>query len=120
MARRPLSIVLGALLCAAGVAVIAAARSAGGAVPMIIGAALVYTGSRPGRTATILLGHACIAAGCALTAWGLYLLPHSSPTWQHVLLRPLFWGLFSIFGGVCAIFHGFCGCVRRGSCGGGT
>ena len=26
--------------------------------------------------------------------------------------RPLVWGLISIFGGICTIFHGFCRCIR--------
>ncbi len=48
-----------------------------------------------------------------LVTWGLYLLPYCEPTLFYIFLRPLFWGLFSIFGGICAIFHGFCRCVQN-------
>ena len=41
----------------------------------------------------------------------VYIVPVSQPTPAHILGRPLFWGLFSILGGICAIFHGFCSCI---------
>jgi hypothetical protein len=25
----------------------------------------------------------------------------------------LFWGIFCLMGGICAIFHGFCRCITR-------
>jgi hypothetical protein len=31
----------------------------------------------------------------------------------NIFGRPLFWGIFSLMGGVCAIFHGFCRCVGK-------
>lgn len=79
----------------------------------IIGLALIYCGWKRNRTATVILGHSCIIVGAYLITWGLYLLPSSSPTFQGIIFRPLFWGLFCLFGGVCAIFHGFCHCVRN-------
>ncbi|MBC7217752.1 MAG: hypothetical protein H5U36_06325 [Candidatus Caldatribacterium sp.] len=65
------------------------------------------------RRGLLLFGHACIVLGCFLITWGMYLLPVSKPTLSHILTRPLFWGFFSLMGGVCANFHGFCRCVRR-------
>ncbi|TET23391.1 MAG: hypothetical protein E3J78_02305, partial [Candidatus Cloacimonadota bacterium] len=61
----------------------------------------------------VIFGHACIVLGCFLITWGLYLLPYAKPTVLHVLTRPLFWGSFSLLGGICANFHGFCQCIRR-------
>ncbi|MBC7349294.1 MAG: hypothetical protein H5U05_04905 [Candidatus Aminicenantes bacterium] len=67
------------------------------------------------RTATLVFGHTIIVVGCFLVTWGIYLLPYTKPTFAQVLGRPLFWGLISIFGGICANYHGFCACVRRKS-----
>lgn len=78
----------------------------------IIGLALIYTGWTGGRRAMIILGHSCIVVGAYLITWGLYLLPVSQPTLMGILGKPLFWGMFCMGGGVCAIFHGFCHCVR--------
>lgn len=69
-------------------------------------------GAAKNRVALLLFGHACIVLGCLLITWGVYLLPVSRPVLSHILTRPLFWGLFSLMGGVCANFHGFCRCVR--------
>lgn len=60
----------------------------------------------------LVFGHACLVLGCFLITWGIYLLPVSSPTLIHIFTRPLFWGLFSLLGGVCANYHGFCRCVQ--------
>ncbi|MGQ9622773.1 MAG: hypothetical protein ACUVTO_04920 [Candidatus Caldatribacteriaceae bacterium] len=65
------------------------------------------------RAILLVFGHICIILGCLCVSWGIYLLPSSHPTLSHILIRPLFWGLFSIMGGVCANFHGFCRCTRN-------
>ncbi|NLC11362.1 MAG: hypothetical protein GX767_03805 [Firmicutes bacterium] len=70
-------------------------------------------GWQGGNKALIIFGHACIVIGCLLVTWGIYLLPYSEPTLAHILGRPLFWGFFSILGGVCANYHGFCRCLRQ-------
>ena len=80
--------------------------------PALIGAALIYLGFKRGRTAGLVFGHITIVIGCFYTTWGLLLLPYSEPTVEHVFGRPLFWGLFSIFGGICAIYHSFCRCLK--------
>lgn len=59
-----------------------------------------------------LFGHVCIIGGCYLVAWGMNLLPVSDPSPLGILLRPLFWGLFSIFGGICANMHSSCKCLQ--------
>jgi len=84
-------------------------------VPFFIGLSLIYLGFYPGRLALLIFGHLVVVVGCYLTTWGIYLLPHSEPTVAHIFGRPLFWGLFSTFGGICAIYHGFCRCITSGS-----
>ena len=64
------------------------------------------------RAVCLIFGHICIIVGCFLITWGIYLLPYSQPTLKYILTRPLFWGLISLMGGICANFHGFCNCVR--------
>jgi hypothetical protein len=87
--------------------------NASGAIPLLIGGSLCYLGWRGGRTAVLVFGHACIVIGCAMIAWGTYLLPYSKPSFSYVFTRPLFWGLFSLMGGICANLHGFCQCIGR-------
>jgi hypothetical protein len=106
--------ILGLVLFVMGLYIFSVNRYPVCLVPCVIGASLIYLGYRPGRTALILFGHVCVIVGCFLTTLGIYLVPHSEPTITHVFIRPLFWGLFSIFGGICAIYHGFCRCVSKG------
>jgi len=82
-------------------------------IPLIIGLSLIYLGWRGGRVPGIVFGHACIVVGFMLVTLGIYMAPYSKPTFVYVFFRPLFWGLFSIGGGVCALFHAFCNCLRR-------
>jgi len=111
--KKPLSFIIGVLLIFLALFLILAAKSYKGIIPLSIGCSLVYIGLNPGRNATLIFGHILVTVGCVLLTWGLYLLPHCEPTLFHIFLRPLFWGLFSIFGGICAIFHGFCHCVQK-------
>ncbi len=111
--KNPVSFTIGVLLILFGIFLAVAAKSFKGLVPFSIGCSLVYLGFKPGRTATLIFGHLLVVAGCMLLTWGLYLLPYSKPVMAHIFMRPLFWGLVSIFGGICAIFHGFCRCVMR-------
>jgi hypothetical protein len=84
-----------------------------GVIPLLIGVSLAYLGWRGGRIPVIIFGHTCIVIGCLLVTWGIYLLPYSKPIFAHIFLRPLFWGFISIFGGICANYHGFCQCMRK-------
>ena len=117
MRRNPVGIIVGLVLAGFGLYILTQHGGIGGVVPLLIGASLVYLGLKPGRTALIVFGHVSIVVGCVLFTWGIYLLPHSQPVWQHIIFRPLFWGMISIFGGICSIYHGFCRCVRSGECG---
>ena len=112
MPKNPVGAVLGVVLLAFGIFILVRHGGLGGVVPTLIGASLLYLGYRPGRVATLVFGHTCVVVGSLLVTWGIYLLPYSEPIWQHIIFRPLFWGLISIFGGICAIYHGFCKCIR--------
>ena len=87
--------------------------SAAAIVPLVIGAALIYLAFNRGRIATLIFGHSCVVIGAYLITWGILLLPFSQPTIANIFGRPLFWGIFSLMGGVCAIFHGFCRFVSK-------
>ncbi|MDI6850276.1 MAG: hypothetical protein QME69_10860 [Candidatus Saccharicenans sp.] len=87
---------LGLLLLIMGIWTLIAHQSLGAIVPFFIGGSLVYVGWTRSRTATLVFGHTSIVIGCFLVTWGIYLLPHSQPTFAHILGRPLFWGFISI------------------------
>jgi hypothetical protein len=109
----PITFTIGIALVALGAWGAVASRSAHALVPILIGSALIYLGWRGGRTATVVLGHALVVMGSYMIAWGIYLLPYSKPIPAHIFGRPLFWGFITLFGGICAIYHGFCDCVMR-------
>jgi hypothetical protein len=109
---KPVTFYLGILLILFAFFIIIIGRSFKGIIPLCIGMSLVYLGLRPGKKATIIFGHTLVIVGCMLVTWGIYLLPHCQPTMLDIFFRPLFWGLFSIFGGICALYHGFCRCFR--------
>ena len=104
---------LGIILIAIGIFMFVKSFSMGGITPIIIGAALLFLAIKGGRIATLIFGHTCIVVGAFLITWGILLLPVSKPIIAHIFGRPLFWGIFSLMGGVCAIFHGFCRCVTK-------
>jgi hypothetical protein len=112
LAKRIITASLGCLVIALGVTLRVNGFEAF-FVPLTIGCCLVYLGWRPSRVATIVFGHVTIVVGCFMVTWGIYLLPYSKPTVAHIFGRPLFWGMFAIFGGICAIYHGFCRCVMK-------
>jgi hypothetical protein len=91
-------------------------------VKLIIGAGLIAITFVKNRYGQIIFGHAAIVAGCMLVTAGIYYVPmvaesvkanNGEISIMHILALPLFWGFFSIFGGICAIYHGFCKCVRK-------
>lgn len=101
------------VLIVLGVLGIVGSLSIAGIVPLLIGASLLFLAINRGRVATLVFGHTCIVVGAYLITWGILLLPHSEPRMAHIFGRPLFWGIFSLMGGICAIFHGFCRCVTK-------
>ncbi|MCK4605954.1 MAG: hypothetical protein KAU35_01530 [candidate division Zixibacteria bacterium] len=105
--------VLGFVLLGLGVFMLTESFSIGAVIPILIGGALLYLAFGGGRVATLVFGHTCIVVGAYLITWGILLLPVSEPTIAHIFGRPLFWGIFSLMGGLCAIFHGFCRCVTK-------
>lgn len=113
--RGIINAIVGIVLVVLGVVLQTQHGGIGGLIPLLIGASLVYLGFRPSKGALILFGHVCIVVGAMMVTWGIYLLPYSKPVLQHVFMRPLFWGLISIFGGICANYHGFCRCMAGGS-----
>lgn len=112
--KRPITAILGLVLILLGLYLSYKNGHPAFLVPIAIGASLVFLGYKPGRIGVIVFGHTCVIVGCFLTTLGIYLVPHSEPTLAHIFSRPLFWGLFSIFGGICAIYHGFCRCFSIG------
>ena len=112
--KRPITAVLGLLLVLIGILLLSKNKQLLCLVPCAVGVSLLYLSYKPGRVSLIVFGHVCVIAGCFLTTWGIYLLPYSEPKLAHIFGRPLFWGLFAIFGGICALYHGFCRCFSAG------
>ncbi len=113
MPRNLIGLIVGVFLMILGMFTLITTKNTGGVIPLLIGESLCYLGWRGGRTALIIFGHTCIVVGCFLITWGIYLLPYSKPTLSHILTRPLFWGVLSVMGGICANYHGFCQCIRK-------
>ena len=67
------------------------------------------------RGFTLVLGHIAVTLGCLVTAYAVYQIPgiRVAPSLVEVLDLPLFWGLFTLLGGVCIINHGTCACCIR-------
>lgn len=112
---KPSRINIGLGIILAGMGIFGFIKGAGivGLVPLLIGASLIYLGFNRTKVATLVFGHVCILIGAYLITWGILLLPHSDPKMAHIFGRPLFWGIFCLMGGICAIFHGFCRCVTK-------
>ena len=109
--KNTITIVIAIVLLAFAIFQIVSAGLLHGIAPLFVSICLFILSFFPGRGTNILIGHLFIVLGCFLVTWGLYLLPHCEPKLAYILLRPLFWGFISIFGGICAIYHGFCNCV---------
>jgi uncharacterized membrane protein len=111
--RSPVTFALGAALVALGIVSFVFSRAWPSFIPTLFGGSLAWLGWRGGRVALLVFGHVTVVLGFVLIVWGIYLLPHSQPTAAHIFGRPLFWGMFATGGGVCAIYHGFCRCIRK-------
>ncbi|MEA2096206.1 MAG: hypothetical protein U9P73_05900, partial [Candidatus Cloacimonadota bacterium] len=74
------------------------------------------------RYGTIIFGHMTVVAGMMLLTAGIYYVPLIAKQIEktgelkiiYIFAMPLFWGFFATLGGICAIYHGFCKCVRNG------
>lgn len=84
-----------------------------------IGLFLVVWGLKIGwtknRNLTIIVGHLAVTIGSLVTAYSIYQVPffEEAPTFFEVIDLPLFWGLFTIWGGHCMITHGYCSCAIK-------
>jgi hypothetical protein len=108
-----ISAFLGVILIGLGVLMLFMNFKVAVIIPILIGGALLYLAFGGGRVATLVFGHTCVVIGAYMITWGILLLPVSKPTVAHIFGRPLFWGIFSLMGGICAIFHGFCRCITK-------
>lgn len=111
--NRPVTFALGILLSGFGIFLLIKGINLGGLVPTLIGGSLIYLGFSNSRIAVLVFGHTCIIIGAYLITWGIYLLPHIKPEFVNIFSYPLFWGLISLFGGICANYHGFCRCIKK-------
>ncbi len=109
----PVTFVLGLALAGFGLVQFVSSLAWFELTPFCIGLSLIWLGWRGGRVATLVFGHVTVVIGFILITWGLYLLPYCKPTAAHIFGRPLFWGMFATGGGICAIYHGFCRCIRK-------
>lgn len=115
MARllRIILLISGVALVILGVFLLIKGEVAGCVAPLALGTALALMCWFRTRVTILIFGHTCIIVGCYLVTCGVYLAPQCKPVFRDIVAMPLFWGLFSIFGGICANFHGFCRCIQR-------
>ena len=91
-------------------------------IKILIGAGLVISKFVKNRYGTIIFGHMTVIAGLILLTAGIYYVPVIAKQIEktgelkivYIFVMPLFWGFFATLGGICAIYHGFCSCVRKG------
>ncbi len=67
------------------------------------------------RNLSVIVGHFAIVTGCLVICYAIYQLPFLkvAPSYIEVLDMPLFWGIFTIWGGNCMITHGYCSCAIK-------
>ena len=90
-------------------------------IKILIGAGLIVLKFVKSRYGTIIFGHMTVVAGMMLLTAGIYYVPIIAKQIEktgelkiiYIFAMPLFWGFFATLGGVCAIYHGFCKCVRK-------
>lgn len=110
---------IGVGVCAIGLAQFAAGGDLRRLGTVAVGLFFIAWGWKIGwtkyRGLTALVGHLAVTAGCLAAAWGAYLIPFQTakPTLLSTLDMPLFWGLFTLFGGYCMITHSYCSCTIR-------
>ena len=64
---------------------------------------------------TVILGHIAVTIGSITIAYSIYQIPfiNEAPTFIEVLDLPLFWGIFTVWGGNCMIKHAYCNCTIK-------
>lgn len=90
-------------------------------IKILIGSGLIISKFVNNRYGTIIFGHMTVVAGMMLLTAGIYYVPLIAKQIEktgelkiiYIFAMPLFWGFFATLGGVCAIYHGFCKCVRK-------
>lgn len=67
------------------------------------------------RNVTVVVGHLAIVMGILVTSYAIYQIPYmvKAPALWEILDLPLFWGLFTIWGGNCMITHSYCACTIK-------
>ena len=90
-------------------------------IKILIGAGLVISKFVKNRYGTIIFGHMTVIAGLILITAGIYYVPMIAKQIEktgelkiiYIFAMPLFWVFFATLGGICAIYHGFCKCMRK-------
>ncbi len=90
-------------------------------IKILIGSGLIISKFVKSRYGTIIFGHITVVAGMILLTAGIYYVPMIAKQIEktgelkilYIFAMPLFWGFFATLGGICAIYHGFCKCVRK-------
>lgn len=119
--RAKITFYIGLFVTILGVVQFATSLSAMRLITVFVGVFFMVFGWKVGWTRypvlTTWLGHAAVAAGCLVSAYGVYQVPFmkAPPSLIAVLDLPLFWGLFTLFGGYCMITHSYCACCIRRS-----
>jgi hypothetical protein len=75
----------------------------------------IKVGWTQNRNLSIIVGHIVLTIGCLITTYAIYQIPFLkvAPSYIEVLDLPLFWGVFTIWGGNCMIKHGYCACAIK-------
>ena len=90
-------------------------------IKLLIGSGLIVSKFVKNRYGTIIFGHITVVAGIMLLTAGIYYVPIIAKQIEktgelkiiYIFAMPLFWGFFATLGGICAIYHGFCKCMRK-------
>ncbi len=88
-------------------------------IGIAVGLFFVFWGLKVGwtqnRNLSVIIGHVAITIGSIVTAYAIYQIPFlkAAPSYVEVLDLPLFWGVFTIWGGNCMITHGYCSCAIK-------
>ena len=88
-------------------------------IGVAVGLFFIFWGLKIGwtqnRNLSVIVGHIVITIGSIVTAYAVYQIPflQVAPSYIEVLDLPLFWGIFTIWGGNCMITHGYCSCAIK-------